>query len=225
MIKTAGGVPSPTATPHDEDVHGRFRLHTVGDTAQPAVEPSQAQGKEVWRQVLIQGRVQAEIDIPSVGKRPIAMRPGSENESYRPVLAGHQAHIIFRGGAGIGVVPRGHMHLRDIGELIMHTSGIDAGLRPVVIKSTMCPLLEQVGFILRRRAHGRTARLPGHSGEPLLQVHCLERRSTLRIGHDARALQCLIVCPGGLLELEGASLPNAALIGIGKPTGIDKHGG
>src|SRR5262249_26081908 len=66
--------------------------------------------------------------------------------------------------------------------------------------------------------------LPGHTSKPLVQVDRFQGGAALWVRHHARALQGIVVGPGGLPELEGAALANTTLIGVGKAARIHKHG-
>ena len=49
--------------------------------------------------------------------------------------------------------------------------------------------------------------------------------ATSGVGLRLRALLGVVVGPGDLLQLEGAALADAALIGVGEAAGIEHHAG
>ncbi len=83
----------------------------------------------------------------------------------------------------------------------------------------MRPLLEQVVFVLGRRADRRLALAPRHPGKPRLDVLALQRSfygRVLGVGHR------VVVGPGRLLQVEGAAVPDAAAVGIREAAAIEK---
>ena len=108
------------------------------------------------------------------------------------------------------------MHLGHIGALGIRARGVESRLRPVIVKHAVRPLRKEIRFILRRCRHGRVSGLPGHLRKPLGQVNCFQGGAALGVRQHARALQGIGVGPGGLPELEGATLTNPTLIGVSK---------
>ena len=96
--------------------------------------------------------------------------------------------------------------------MVIVTLGVDAGLLPVLVEIAPLPLCKQVIFIFRYQGKGRIAGLPGHFLEPLEQVNGLKLGAQFWIAADLRAVKCLSISPGDLLQFKGASLPDAAQV-------------
>ena len=66
---------------------------------------------------------------------------------------------------------------------------------------------------------------PGHAGEPVADVLGLERRAPRRVAPGFGRQQRVLPRPGRLLELEGATLADAAVVGAGEPAAVEELAG
>ena len=104
---------------------------------------------------------------------------------------------------GIALVQRKRI-AEPVIALLVECSGGELGLAPVVVEAAALPLVEQVVLVLRHRTQRRVTAPPGQALEPGGDV--LLKPLFFRVA----------MRPGGLLELEGAAMPNPAAPGIGE---------
>ena len=110
------------------------------------------------------------------------------------------------------------------GQLRIIALGIETQTLPIAVEYAMTPLVENIVFVVGKKADRRVAPLPRHGGEPGLEIDGLQRGQPHRILGELWAFQSQIIGPGHLLEFKGAALADAALIGVRKTAEIEKHG-
>ena len=157
VIEAALGVLAAGAAAHAEVAHGGVfgsvglgvgflglgrSLVAGGGGFEPAVEPAEAQLEEVGRHVPLQGRAGAEIDVARIGEAAVAVGPGAQDEGEGAFVASLEVLIVLGGGAGVGVVPAGHVDHGDGREAVHVGGGADAEPAPEFVVPAVAPLLQ-----------------------------------------------------------------------------------
>src|SRR4051794_18895823 len=93
MVEPAIAVAPAGAAAHHKNAHRWFRLDPGldapgldapgRDTAQPMVEPAQAQIEEIRGEIAVDRRRVAEIDLAGMAQRAVAVCPRSEDQTLR----------------------------------------------------------------------------------------------------------------------------------------------
>ena len=148
VLEPALGVFAAGAAAHAEIAHGGIvrGLGGVrrggGGGFEPAVEPGEAELEEVGGHVPLQGGAGAEVDVARIGEVAVAVGPGAEDEGQGAFASSLEVLVVLGGGAGVGVVPAGHVDHGDGREAVHVGGGADAEPAPEFVVPAMAPLLQ-----------------------------------------------------------------------------------
>src|SRR5450756_624086 len=101
--------------------------------------------------------------------------------------------------------------------------GVNAEPLPETIEVAVLSLFVNVVLVVGDQTDGRMSALPRHTGKPSLEIDRSQRGQEPRVAPSLRTFQPEVVGPGHLLQLECASLADAALIGVRKTAAVDIH--
>ena len=87
MVQPAIRIFTASAAPHTEIAHSGLLVNPIIDPQNPMIKPAQPQIPVIFGEIAIQGGCWTEIDITHVGKRAVAVRPGTHDQADRAFFA------------------------------------------------------------------------------------------------------------------------------------------
>src|SRR5262244_653118 len=75
MLQAAVAIAPARTAAHNKNADRRLVVDAVALSLDPAVEPAAAQREKILRQIAVDRRRRAELDLAGMVQRPVAMRP------------------------------------------------------------------------------------------------------------------------------------------------------